>query len=246
MIYTRGSSGLGRSIGNETGLRDRLRSLGAIAHICCDFKEVTFTEQLGYAAHADVILGLHGAGLINNIYAPPGSLTVELKTVYGYGLTLFAVSTEARGGTFIELNIKDYHIWGQPGLSRNKPIDEPLTDRIVSGLVQALARREQLRSQAASRMIKPAADELMLLRAAASRQSLFEPLRTPAARIGDVVIHPCSMDAFLKSLVASTDQQPMSKLSEPEQLDYMLHILGPAVSAAPSQCAMLPVMSSQI
>lgn len=142
VIYTRGSSGVGRTIQGEELLRDRLLALGARAAICCDFRKVSLSDQLGYAVHADAIIGLHGAGLINNLFAPTGTITVELKTIYGYGLTLFAVSSDARQGSFVEINIKDYHIWGKPGQSRNKPIDEPLMSRITDALFTVLGYTE--------------------------------------------------------------------------------------------------------
>jgi len=99
-------------------------------------------DQLGYAYHANVIIGLHGAGLINNFYAPRGVITVELKTIYGYELTLFAMSGEARLGSHVEVNIKPYHQWGKPQ-SKNKPMDAPLIDRILVGIDMILQHRDR-------------------------------------------------------------------------------------------------------
>jgi hypothetical protein len=146
VIYSRGSTGLGRSIPGEAALRGHLAGLGARAVICCDFNNVSLAQQLGYAVHADAIIGLHGAGLINNVIAPAGAITVELKTIYGYGLTLFAVSSEAAQGYFVELDIRDYHVWGkQPGMSRNREIDAPLMTRITDALFAVLRHRESER-----------------------------------------------------------------------------------------------------
>lgn len=231
VIYTRGSSGVGRTIQGEELLRDRLIALGARATICCDFRKTTLAEQLGYAVHADAIVGLHGAGLINNLFAPTGAITVELKTIYGYGLTLFAVSSEARQGSFIEINIKDYHIWGKPGQSRNRPIDEPLMGRITDALFSVLRSTESTPVQeiATNRLVHSAAvprvptaqDPSMLLRRAYAeleqlvnrnfQQDLFQPLpSTPALPRprGDLIMHSYPTSAFesAMSAVAAAEQ----------------------------------------
>lgn len=248
VIYSRGNAGGGRSIGNETLLQDRLRSLGARAVICCDFAGgVTLIQQFGYGVHADAIVGLHGAGLINNIYAPRGVITVELKTIYGYGLTLFATSAEARGGPFIELNIKDYHIWGAPGQSRSKPMDEPLIGRVVASLQQVIQNREE--SAQVGKSTESAATLLSTLIEMNFRKDLFHHLKIPDGRNGDIVIYPYPTDALFDAHYRSRlDTQkaltsPYQQLSEVErsQLDFLLHLLGPEVSETRAQCAKLPV-----
>ena len=45
--------------------------------------------------HADVIVGMHGAGLMNSVFAKKGVVLVELKTVYGYEVDLFALAADA-------------------------------------------------------------------------------------------------------------------------------------------------------
>ena len=84
-------------------------------------QQVSLSEQLALAVHADVIVGLHGAGLINSVFARQGCITVELKTLYGYGLDLFAVATDARMGTHVQISIKDYFKKGG-----HRPIDQAL------------------------------------------------------------------------------------------------------------------------
>lgn len=84
-------------------------------------KQTKFEEQLALAVHADVVMGLHGAGLVNVIFSRRGSLTVELKTLYGYGLDLFAVATDARVGTHVQINLKKYFVKGG-----HRPIDDDI------------------------------------------------------------------------------------------------------------------------
>ncbi len=244
VIYSRGNAGGGRSIGNETLLQDRLRDLGARAIICCNFANVTVTQQLGYGVHADVIIGLHGAGLINNIYAPRGVITVELKTIYGYGLTLFATSAEARGGSFVELNIKDYHVWGAPGKSRNKPVDDSLVGRIVASLYQVMREKEQSR-KASKKYTGSASTAMSELLETNFRKDLFHPLKIPDGRTGDIVIYPYPTEALLIAHNRSNADSPYQQVSRVElsQLDFLLHLLGPEVSETRAQCAKLPVSS---
>ena len=43
-------------------------------------------------------MGVHGAALAHAVFAPRGVLTLELKTLYGYGSTVFARISDARMG----------------------------------------------------------------------------------------------------------------------------------------------------
>jgi hypothetical protein len=55
-------------------------------------------EQITLAFQADVVMGVHGAALAHAVFAPRGVLTLELKTLYGYGSTVFARISDARVG----------------------------------------------------------------------------------------------------------------------------------------------------
>ena len=55
VIYTRGSSGLGRTIQNEALLKQELQSRGADVLHCCDFTRVGLAQQLYIARQADVV-----------------------------------------------------------------------------------------------------------------------------------------------------------------------------------------------
>jgi len=133
VVFSRGDTGSGRSIAGESLLKQGLINAGAQVVICSDYKGMSFTEQLGYAVHADVVMGLHGAGLMNGVFSARGSFIVELKTLYGYTLDLFALVADSRQGTHVQINLKMYAKQGG-----NLPIDQPLVRRVVDGLARAV------------------------------------------------------------------------------------------------------------
>lgn len=55
VVYSRGSSGKGRSMKGEELLVTALAGRGATAFLCCDFAKVSIDQQLSYAMHADVV-----------------------------------------------------------------------------------------------------------------------------------------------------------------------------------------------
>lgn len=55
VIYTRGSSGQGRTIQNEALLASELTARGAEVMHCCDFGKVGLEQQLYIASQADVV-----------------------------------------------------------------------------------------------------------------------------------------------------------------------------------------------
>lgn len=225
VIFSRGSSGNGRTIARETLLRDHLRDkLGARAVICCDFKLVSFEEQLGYAAYADVIIGLHGAGLANLMFAPRGVIVVELKMHYGFGLDLFAVSAEGRVGTLVHLDVRQYD---QPGI--NRAVDIHLINRITHATGIALQRREDVMGRLREAHIsKPQ-----------HAHAIHSVQHIPGGLAGDLFVFPTpsSLDYAI---------QPHSRdiaYGGAALADSEFHILGP-VGQQPSMqaaCAALPL-----
>jgi hypothetical protein len=79
------------------------------------------------------IMGLHGAALVHGIFAPRGIVTLELKTLYGYGSSLFALVADAREGTHAQVDVRNYFIAGG-----HKPIDPPLIERVINTLIVAV------------------------------------------------------------------------------------------------------------
>ena len=139
----------------EDVMRKLLGAKGARASLCCDFDAPSALEdQLSYAYHADVIIGLHGAGLIHAIFARRQVGLLELKTLYGYTSTFFLLVVDSRAGIHAQVDVKDYQLVNPPdkpahvvnarqrgprfisqkGPRFNKPIDQPLTERVIEAL----------------------------------------------------------------------------------------------------------------
>eukprot|EP01041_Mallomonas_annulata_P000369 gene369-673_t len=161
IVYmSRGDSGLGRTLKNESVVIDTLTGKGgAIVSTCCDNGAIrSLSAQLKDVMHADVIIGLHGAGLVNAIFAPRGCILVELKTVYGYKSDLFLRTADARNGVYVHLSVSvsvsQYTAEGKlklkqryqynPGVAveaknRIHVADEVLAQRILEVIVLALS-----------------------------------------------------------------------------------------------------------
>lgn len=126
-LYTRGASGQGRSLANETGLVQALRGMGHRAAICCDYGAAdSMLSQIAHAVHADVVVGLHGAALVHAVFSPRGVRVLELKSAYGFSSSLFALVTDSRVGSHCHLDIRAYAT-----ARGHRPIDAPLTLRIA-------------------------------------------------------------------------------------------------------------------
>ena len=87
---------------------------------------LSLLEQISYAAYADIIIGVHGAALTNAVFAPRGVLIMELKSVYGYHVDLFAMIASSRVGGLAHVDVRSYKL----SKGGSKPIDESLFDRI--------------------------------------------------------------------------------------------------------------------
>ncbi len=138
VYYTRGTSGSGRSMKDEQLLINALSEAGANVIFCCDnFDHVTYVNQISYAYYADVMIGLHGAGLVHGLFMPKHSISIELKTAYGFTSSLFELVNDAREGTHGQIDIKSYFIPGG-----HKPVDRELVERIMHLLYYAIKFNE--------------------------------------------------------------------------------------------------------
>ena len=64
-------------------------ALGVSVVTCCDFSVATIGDMLALVHDADVVVSLHGAGLINAIFSRPGVIVVELHASYGADDVIF-------------------------------------------------------------------------------------------------------------------------------------------------------------
>lgn len=129
VLFTRGTTGKGRSMQGEDKLLQSLFFAGAVSTWCCNFENTPLAEQIAFAYHADVIIGMHGAALTHAIFSKRGAITVELKTLYAYTSIVFALITDSRQGTHSQVDIRDYFIKGG-----HRPIDEPLINRTINAI----------------------------------------------------------------------------------------------------------------
>lgn len=83
------------------------------------------------------VLGLHGAALVHGLFMSPGTITLEMKTLYAYESILFFVIADARSGIHGQVDIRKYFT-SSPG---HRPVDEPLVKRMMAALDAALALR---------------------------------------------------------------------------------------------------------
>jgi hypothetical protein len=140
VLYTRGNSGKGRSMQNEDGLVQALVKEGANVAVCCDFNKASMAEQISYAVHADVVMGVHGAALIHGIFMPKRSIIIELKTLYAFSSSVFHLVADSRSGVVGNLDIREF--WKPGG---HNPINDWLIGRTVTILQSALKYRSENR-----------------------------------------------------------------------------------------------------
>jgi hypothetical protein len=157
LVYTRGNSGKGRTIQNEDMIARALQSRGAQVFICCNFANTSLEQQLYYALHADIIVGMHGAALTHGVFMRPGTITLELKTLYAYESILFPLVSDAHLGIHAQVNIKKYFVPGG-----QKPIDAPLIKRILRVLDHARAMQRKLGYDAVADSLLPMNNEATL------------------------------------------------------------------------------------
>ena len=83
-----------------------LRKQIAIDELCCDFS-APLQEQLTIISRASVILGLHGAGLANVIFAREGAILIEFKGDYGLTDFVYRKYSQANFGGWAILHIEE-------------------------------------------------------------------------------------------------------------------------------------------
>jgi len=105
-----------RKVANEAALIERLTSLGfdIVAP-----GTMTVAEQAARFAQASHVVGLHGAGMTNVVFCPPGTSVLELLHPY-YATNAFAVLSRAGGLDYRAMAGCD---GGDPATAPNNPHD---------------------------------------------------------------------------------------------------------------------------
>ena len=69
--------------------------------LCCDWENACAVVRA--FAEADIVIGMHGAGLANSLFAPLNFVLVELHSAYGSDLDLFRKLAQARQGGYVSV-----------------------------------------------------------------------------------------------------------------------------------------------
>jgi capsular polysaccharide biosynthesis protein len=89
-----------RVMHNEAELEEALRPLGFTTFVVGD---APVTEQIRAFSGARVIVGAHGAGLTNLIFAPPGAFVLEIATPGSVSMAEFRFIAGALGQRIVTL-----------------------------------------------------------------------------------------------------------------------------------------------
>jgi hypothetical protein len=76
VYFSRGAeANIKRRVLNHQEVAEYLTSIGVY---CTDLSKASFSEQVNLAAHADLIIAPHGAGLANLVFSKPGTKVLEI------------------------------------------------------------------------------------------------------------------------------------------------------------------------
>ncbi len=110
VIVTRNFTGMGLrdpyrklSYTSEVAIKTAFEAKGAHAVICCDFARVVTTvpRLLSYFSHADICVGMHGAGLANCVFMRPQGIVMEIQSNYGFGFDSYLKIAQMQEGFYI-------------------------------------------------------------------------------------------------------------------------------------------------
>jgi len=85
---------------------------------CCDFKSMGIGEMVAFVSKADVVVSLHGAGLINGLFARAGATLVELHGTYGCDDVIFRRLAQGRKGGYMKVRVDEGREAHRIGLPR--------------------------------------------------------------------------------------------------------------------------------
>eukprot|EP01041_Mallomonas_annulata_P007708 gene7708-15775_t len=136
VLLARIKSRIGRTLNKMRLILSRLTQAGAVVYRC-DVSHSSMSSQIQCVAHADVIIGLHGAALVNAIFAPRGCILVELKTLYGYTTDIFTRTADSREGMYIHIDIRNY---SKP--KQYNEVNDTLCDTVLGAIVYTMRIRD--------------------------------------------------------------------------------------------------------
>ena len=83
-------------------------------------------------------MGLHGAALTHGIFMSRGTISIELKTLYGQESMLFGLIADSRDGIHGQVDIKKYFVPGG-----HRPMDNTLVIRTIQTIKHAILLQQQ-------------------------------------------------------------------------------------------------------
>ena len=97
-----------RWIETPAPMLDAWGELGTSVTECCDFRGDTLEEMMTQVSSADILWGLHGAGLSNFIFCRRGSVLVEVeaKGGYGDGSNFYTAIADARDASYVRVTMQ--------------------------------------------------------------------------------------------------------------------------------------------
>jgi hypothetical protein len=101
---------------------------------------LTLREETQLFADAEVVVGLHGAGLANLVFCHPGCIAVELFA-HGFTSTWFTDVCAVRGVTYASLHGRPTVKRGLPGKHYQVLLDTGELDAVLAAATEAAARR---------------------------------------------------------------------------------------------------------
>ena len=91
-----------------TSERALLKSLSKVPNVvvknCCDWRaSKSLASTISLLADADICIGIHGAGLSNCFFGPPGMIVYEIQvpTAVYFGYDFFMKIAHSTGGTHV-------------------------------------------------------------------------------------------------------------------------------------------------
>lgn len=120
-----------RGIVNEEELEPVLKRFGFQS---VQTETLSFSEQVRLFSEADFILGAHGAGMLNSIFSPPGTIVMEIYNEKRWDPPCKKIS--------FQLGHPHWHVWGTNVGSRWETHVNP--ERLGEAVRSALALRESM------------------------------------------------------------------------------------------------------
>ena len=116
---------------SEKALLDLLDKRGHEVSPCCDFKRMKAIPQImAKFGDVDICMGIHGAGLANCVFGPPGMMVFELQTrFHNFGFDSFMKVAHMTGGDHVMLDTEGMY---------NKKTGVVLVNNTVTDIVDLL------------------------------------------------------------------------------------------------------------